>query len=413
MKMKETWGFGRIAGIAVGAHWSVLVLVVLLIDGLAAVVLPELSPGHGSVTYWLTGTAVAGLMVVSLLLHELTHALVARRSGLPADKIVLWIFGGVTELGAEPKTARSAFWIALSGPLTSLALGIAWAAAAATFDTSGASALLVASALWLAVMNLLLGLFNLLPGAPLDGGRVVRAVVWWRSGDPDRAQVAAARSGRIVGALLTLIGLAEMFAGNLTGFWLIAIGYLIVTSANAEARAAQLHLDLGATTVAEVMSPPQPAGYLLTSVQSFVDGTISRYGRLSYPVVDLDGRPTGTVSVQRLARVPAASRPSVLLKDIQTPLTRVPVARPDDLFADLVLRMPPGADQLALVIDEAHHLVGVVTPYEAARTAQLSGLLPVRNLDPAPDTLDSLKAKSAGEDEPHWHVTSHVPPAPS
>jgi Zn-dependent protease len=383
--MKETVRFGRIAGIAVGAHWSVLVLVVLIVDGLAAVVLPDLSPGHRPATYWLTGTAVALLMVCSLLLHELTHALVAVRSGLPVDKIVLWMFGGVSVLGAEPKTPRSAFWIALSGPLTSLGLGVVSAGAAAAFDQSEASPLLVASASWLAVMNVFLGLFNLLPGVPLDGGRVIRAVLWWRSGDRDRAQISAAKSGRIVGALLALVGLAEMFAGQLTGLWLIAIGYLIVTAANAEARTAQLHLGLGTTKVADVMSPPEPTGYVLTTVQNFIDATVIRSGRLCYPVVDLDGRPTGTVSVHRLAGVPAATRTSVLLKDVQTPIARVPVTPPDELLADLLLRMPPGIDQPALVVDDGLRLVGIVTPYDAARVTQLSGLFPVGRVVPAAD----------------------------
>jgi Zn-dependent protease len=358
----------------VGAHWSVLVLVVLVTDLLGAVVLPVLAPGHAPAAYWLTAAVTALLIVSSLLLHELAHSLVAHRYGLPVQRITLWMMGGVSLLGGEPATPRAAFWIALSGPLTSLGLGVLSGGAAIVLEASGGPDLVVMSVLWLAVMNVFLGVFNLLPGLPLDGGRVLRALLWWRSGDRDRAEITAAKAGHVVGIALGLVGLVELASGQFNGLWLIAIGYVIVISAAAERQAAQVHSVLGTTTVAAVMMPVEVTGYASMSVERFVSTVAPQTRQIVFPVVDLDGRPTGAVSLGRLGRVTPALRASTLLKDVQTPLKNVPVTRPTDLLADLIIKLPPGLDRLALVVEDDHRLVGVVSACDAVRALQLASL---------------------------------------
>ncbi|MGH3462270.1 MAG: site-2 protease family protein [Kribbellaceae bacterium] len=367
--MQETISFGRVLGIPVGAHWSVLVMVIMIADSLAMAVLPALVPGHGPAEYWATAALAAAFFVGALLAHELAHSLTARRFGLPVRRITLWMLGGLSLLGGEPKTPRAAFLIAVSGPATSLGLALFAGGGAVVLQAVGAPALVVASALWLAVMNAALGLFNLLPGIPLDGGRVLGAIVWHRYGDPDRAAVAACAAGRVVGLGIGAVGLVELVAGDVSGLWLVMLGYVIVFAADTEGRATQLRQALGSTTVAEAMSAPGATGYASMPVERFGAEVASRSGRLAFPVVDLDGRPTGVVTLAALAKVPEARRGSTVLADVQVPLSRVPVAAPGDLLAELVARMPAGIETLALVIDGGR-LVGTVAGYDAALVVQ-------------------------------------------
>ncbi|MEI8406611.1 MULTISPECIES: site-2 protease family protein [unclassified Kribbella] len=381
--MRQTIRFGRIAGVEVGANWSLILLIVLVANGLAAVVLPELTPGHAAAAYWTAGVVCALLIAGSVLLHELAHSIVALRAGLPVQRITLWMLGGVSLLGGEPATPRAAFWIAASGPLTSLALGAGSGAGALLLDAAGTPQLIVMSAWWLGTMNVFLGLFNLLPGNPLDGGRILRAVLWWRSGNPDRAEITAAKAGRVLGYLIAALGFAQWLDGQLAGLWLLLIGFVIITSVTAESAAARMRIALGTTTVADVMSPPGVTGYASMAVGRFVTEVAPRTRQVVFAVVDLDGHPTGTVSLRRLTRVPAGLRTSTRLADVQTPLKDVPVARPDELLADLVSRMTQGSDELALVLEDERRLVGVVTGYDVARTVQLATLHPVRP-EPSP-----------------------------
>src|SRR6266508_2682232 len=302
--MRETFRFGTVAGIPIGAHWSALALLLVVTNGLAGAGLPELVPGYSMGAYWLTAAVATVLLLGCVLLHELAHALLARRYGVPVERITLWALGGFSLLGGEPETPRAAFWISASGPLTSLCLGAFAGGAGLLLDAAHAPGLVTVSALWLAVMNVVLGLFNLLPGVPLDGGRVLRAALWHRYGDPDRAALAAARA------------------------------------------------------------PPGVCGYALMSVERFLTEVAPRTGQRVFAVTDFDGRPTGTISLGRLSRVPPALRASTLLIDVRVPLRRVPVAKPGDPLADLLVRMPARPDALALVVD-GERLVGVVTSYDA------------------------------------------------
>src|SRR6266545_5196877 len=364
--MRETFRVGTVAGIPIGAHWSALALLLVVTNGLAGAGLPELVPGYSMGAYWLTAAVATVLLLGCVLLHELAHALLARRYGVPVERITLWALGGFSLLGGEPETPRAAFWISASGPLTSLGLGAFAGSAGLLLDAAHAPGLVTVSALWLAVMNVVLGLFNLLPGVPLDGGRVLRAALWHRYGDPDRAALAAARAGRVVGVLIAAGGVIEVVAGDPSGMWLVAVGYFVAIVAVTEGRAARLRSRAGKAPVAAVMSPPGVCGYALMSVERFLTEVAPRTGQRVFAVTDFDGRPTGTISLGRLSRVPPALRASTLLIDVRVPLRRVPVAKPGDPLADLLVRMPARPDALALVV-EGERLVGVVTSYDAMR----------------------------------------------
>jgi Zn-dependent protease len=194
--MKQTVPLGRVAGIPVGMHWSVLVMVIMIGWLLGVQILPGTTPGQPAAVYWAVAVPCAVTFMAALLAHELAHSLVARRHGVPVTSITLWALGGISELGGEPPTARADLRIAAAGPATSLAAGLIFGGLAAAVRAGGGPGIAVAALGWLAAVNVLLAAFNLLPGAPLDGGRILRAVLWRRTGDRMRAAQSAAAAGR-------------------------------------------------------------------------------------------------------------------------------------------------------------------------------------------------------------------------
>src|SRR5689334_16481314 len=224
----------RVHGIPVSIHWSVLVILWLFTWSLASL-LPGVAPGHAATTYWIAGLCGAVILLASLLAHEGTHAIVARRNGIEVKGLKLWLLGGVARLGSEAKTPRTDFLVAAAGPATSLVLAVAFAGVAVVLRVAGADDLVVGVSWWLAGINLVLGLFNLIPGAPLDGGRILRAFLWRRYGDQMRAVVGAGRAGRFVGYELICVGLVQFWAGALVGgVWTAFIGWFLLTAARDE-----------------------------------------------------------------------------------------------------------------------------------------------------------------------------------
>jgi Zn-dependent protease len=235
--MRTSSHLGRFFGIPVGLSWSVLVIAGLLTLSLSTSLLPRSAPGATAAAYFLAATVAAVLFFGSLLAHELAHAVVARRHGLRVEGITLWLLGGVARLGSEARSAGAELRIAAVGPATSVVLAAGFAVAAFAADALLLPALVVAVAGWLALINALLGGFNLLPAAPLDGGRILAGALWAGHGDPYRARETAARAGRFVG--VGLIGFGVL--GFLTpipfgGLWTALVGWFIVSTAAAEER---------------------------------------------------------------------------------------------------------------------------------------------------------------------------------
>ena len=216
--MDQNIRLGKISGIPVGVNWSVLAIFVLIVWELAELVLPSYSPYSSAIVYWTVGVITTVLFFVSLLAHEASHSVVAKRNGIGVRRITLWLFGGVSELESEALTSGADFRIAVVGPLTSFVFAVIFALLRLMFLQFGSGNVLSSAMGWLAWMNLMLGGFNMLPGAPLDGGRVVRAYLWHRSGDRLRAATAAARSGEILGYVLVALGILEFFTGALAEF---------------------------------------------------------------------------------------------------------------------------------------------------------------------------------------------------
>ncbi|GDY29046.1 site-2 protease family protein [Gandjariella thermophila] len=373
--MKTTIPLGRFAGVAVGAHWSVLVTAALLVQLLAVVVLPRSVAGHSGAAYWATAAGGSVLFLLSLLLHELAHALVARHYGVEVPRVTLWLLGGVAQLDGDPPTPRAEGFIAGVGPVVSLAAGGVFALAAVVGGVAGWSALVVTMASWLAAVNVLLGAFNLLPGAPLDGGRVLRAALWKRYGDRDRAGVAATTVGQMLGTALLGLGLLQtVVTGQLTGLWLALVGWFLSGAAAAERSAITTRSRLHRVRVRDVMDPEPATAAGWWTVDAFLDRVAVRTRRQVFPVLDFEGRPVGVVSLAELARVPVEARASTRVLDAARPLVRAKVAAPGDELEELIRRSLPraGHDLVLVVADE--RLAGVVDAADVARAVELGAL---------------------------------------
>ncbi|HET8680822.1 MAG TPA: site-2 protease family protein, partial [Micromonosporaceae bacterium] len=284
--MKQTLRLGQVAGVPVGVHWSVLVIMVLLAQGLAMAFLPARAPGSAAWAYWVVAVAAAVLFLASLLAHELAHALVARHYRMRVERVTLWLLGGVAELSGPPPTARADLRVAAVGPLTSLAASAGFFAATVA-GTGFLPAVWVAALSWLALINILLAGFNLLPAAPLDGGRVLRAVLWQRWDDQVRAQVAAARAGRVLGGGLVALGAAQILVtGDLAGIWLALVGWFLATAADAEARTAGFTDRLTGLPVRAAMRPRPAVASAGASVHAFLTTVACRSRQWRFPVVD-------------------------------------------------------------------------------------------------------------------------------
>ena len=371
--MHATFPLGRPAGIRVGAHWSVLLIMALLAELLAQSLLPESVPGLSPVTYWVAGAAGSVVFLASLLLHELGHALVARHRGLAVDRITLWLLGGSTEMPDEPPSPGTAFAVAVAGPLASLLTGAGFLGLAVVLPVAVPPVVEV-TLVWLGWTNLVLAVFNLLPGAPLDGGRVLQAAVWKFTGDKRRAQTVAARSGSVLGLVLASAGLVEvLWFGSIAGLWLFGIGWFLGFTARAELAAGPAREVLGRIRLGEIMTPDPVTAPGWFTVQGFVEQAATGRFR-TYPVVTFDGHPVGVVSLAALARVPDTARTSTRVEDICTRPPSVAIGSPGTPLPAVLGRIGnrPGQD-LVLVVENGV-LAGVVSPGDIARTLELAVL---------------------------------------
>jgi Zn-dependent protease/CBS domain-containing protein len=363
---------GSVRGIRIEANWSVAFIFVLIAFGLATLQFPSVNPHLSALTYAVAGILTAVVFFASLLAHELAHSLVALRYGLRVEKITLWIFGGVSQLSGEVPSPSAEVWIAGVGPLTSLVLGGNLLGAAALFAGTGPARSSVPgvfeSALaYLGLTNILLAVFNVLPAAPLDGGRLLRAVVWWRTGDRVKATVWASRSGQAFGWVFIIGGLYATFATRQwTWLWFAFIGWFLIGSATAEAQQAVVTGQLRGIRVSQIMTPDPVTVPGSATVSEFLDGDLFRARHQGFPVIQDGQGTTGLVTISRIRQVPPGERDRTKLADIACPLADVATAAPDDSVADLLPRLTACADRRALVFRDGR-LAGIVSPSDIAR----------------------------------------------
>lgn len=361
---------GRIAGIDIKLQWSLLVIFLLITWSLATGGFAGVPTG-GTTAAWAAAVVATALFFAALLAHELGHAILARRKGLEVEGITLWIFGGVSSLKGEARDPNDEFRIAVIGPLVSLAAAAAFGVLALGLSMLGAPTLVVAVPQWLAVVNAILALFNLLPAFPLDGGRVLRAWLWKRRGDRASATRTAAAVGRLFGYALVGLGLFLFMAGAaINGLWLVVLGWFLFGAARAEESHLLLSAALRNVRVHHVMSAHPTVVPADMSVQDYVAHAMdSRF--TSFPVVDATGAVIGLVTMRRVKSALARGEARATVAQVAAPMDQVPVLAPEDTATTLLERLQTATDGRALVFDHGA-LVGIVSPTDLQRMLDLA-----------------------------------------
>jgi Zn-dependent protease len=359
----------RIAGIRVSADWSVLVIGALLAWGVAGTV-PTSVPGTPVWLAWIVGAIAALLLIASLTAHELGHALLARRRGIAVEGIRLWLFGGVAQMSSDWMTGRTEMLVAAIGPAITLVLAGLFVGSSWLLVQVGAPPLVVVVAVWLAAVNVLLLVFNLIPAFPLDGGRILRGFLWTRTNNRMAATVAAARAGRFFAVVLIGVGVLDFFFVNpVNGLWLMLIGWFLDTAARGEAHGEQARHALEGVLVGDVMSKNPVIVPSWITVELLVDQYVMGHEFTSFPTHSIDGRIDGLVTMRGIKQIPAQQRSKRRAIDIAIPADRVPTARQDERITDLLKRMGTASDGRAMVYDGGT-LVGIVSPSDIARLFQ-------------------------------------------
>jgi Zn-dependent protease/CBS domain-containing protein len=362
--MAPTIRLGSIFGIEIGANWSLLFVFALIAWTLATGVLPADVPHQVASAYWLAGAVGAIVFYGCLLAHELSHALVARRSGVKVAGITLWLFGGVSRLEGEPKSAGAEALIAGVGPLTSFA--IAAIALGLSFATT-TSALVSDLFSWLAFVNAALGVFNLVPAFPLDGGRLLSSIFWWRQGSRRQGVHSAVRIGRLIAYLMIGLGALQLFTGNvIQGIWVAFIGWFLLSAGSSEEAGSNVKAALKSIPVSEAMTSPVVTIPDWITIDQFLESVAPSHHFTTYPVHDPSGKLTGVVRLSDLVKVGGAQRSDHRLSSVARPISEVPTTRPDEDLSALIERTGTALENRVLVFDKGD-LVGILSPVDIAR----------------------------------------------
>jgi len=347
---------GRVMGIPIGLDYSWFLIFGLLTWSLAVSYYPAEFRQWSPVMYWATGAATAILLFASVLLHELGHSLVALRYKIPVRSINLFIFGGVAQIGAEPPSAAAELAIAVAGPAVSLALAaIFWAAKPVVAGIQPLWGMFK----YLAYINFMLVVFNLIPGYPLDGGRVFRAVVWAATRSMSRATLIAANVGRFFGFLFIFYGVWQAFAGNLGGLWIAFIGWFLESAASTQAQQVTFQGMLSGHEVSQAMSPRCIAVPADLTLQQVVDQHILGGGRRCF-LVNRGETTVGLMTLHRIREVPRAQWPTTSTAQVMLPLEKLKLLAPDtELWAALQEMDRDGVNQLPVV--SGGKVVGMLT----------------------------------------------------
>lgn len=375
--MREHVRLGRIAGVSVGINWSVLAIFLLITFGLAAGRFPLLFPDLDPIAYIAAGLAAGVVFFLSLLAHELSHAIVAQRNGVGIEGITLWLFGGVARMEGEASDPGAELRIAGVGPLVSLLLSGAFFALAAGLGALGSTGLVRDVFVWLGAINLALAVFNLVPAAPLDGGRILRSILWRWRGDRTSASITASRAGRVFGWLLVALGFVQLVTTGFGGIWLMLIGWFLATAASAEERYATASAALSEVRASDVMSRDPTTVPATTPVDEFVERYVFPNRYSTFPVTDDGGRVVGLVTLKRVKQVPVDRRGTTAVGDVACALEDVPVVQPDDLLSDLLPQMSGCSDGRTLVMEDGR-LVGLVSPTDVMRRLEVDQLRGLR-----------------------------------
>lgn len=365
--MRAQIRLGRIFGVEIGLHYSWLIIALLITLSLAGHFRVH-NPEWGDALSWGLAIITALLFFAAIVAHELAHAVVAKSRGLPVRSITLFALGGVAQIEKEAEDAKTEFWIGIVGPITSLVIGViclGLALALGWTPPEFPKAPLPAMLMWLGYINMMLAVFNMIPGFPLDGGRVLRAIIWWIGGDGKRATTIAARIGQIIAFGFIVLGLLQFFRGEgLGGLWIAFIGWFLLSASRESYAQVAINEHLRGVRVADVMSRDYPTVDGYSNVQTFVEEHLGRTGRRCFVVI-LNGHAEGMITPNEVSRIERNRWPYTTVADVMRPLDQArtvaldaPVTEALELMAREDLnQLPIVADgELAGFISRAHVL---------------------------------------------------------
>lgn len=360
---------GRLFGIEIAIHPSWFIILALFAYTLANGFFPQSYPEWSTSTAWTIAVIATLLLFVSVLAHELGHSLVARAQGIPVKNITLFLLGGVASIEKEAASPGREALMAGAGPLVSVAIG---GSALVLTNVLPGPEYLTAILLYLGIANLSLAVFNLLPGFPLDGGRVLRALLWWRSGDFTRATMKATKVGQVFGFVFIALGAVQIFAGGgLGGIWIAFIGWILIQAARASASHAELEHTLAGVTTASIMTRPSEWLSPYVTVSHAAEDHFVDYETRCLPVHPEreDQSYDGLICGADVAKLPRAEWGKDRVRDVMVPAASVPAVSPATPAEEaLRLLMKDEVDRLA-VVDDRGQLVGFVDDASIARYA--------------------------------------------
>lgn len=365
----------RVRGVPVKIGWSWLVIFVLIFWSLATALFPSTYPDLSGVTYLLMAVAATVLFFVSILVHELSHTLQSLREGVHVREITLWLFGGVSQADEPLPGPGAEFRVVFAGPLASAALAVLFLAMALPARAVGVSDAWVGVPEYLARINGLLLAFNLVPALPLDGGRLLHALLWWRSGDSATATIYAATAGRVFGAVLVAIGLVSMFVGaDVSGLWFVVLGWFLLQAVRQEVLAARVTQAFTGLRVRDLMATSLVTVDASQTLEDFADFLARGPSHPAYPVLDRE-RFVGLLLLKRAGAVPAADRPTVTVADVMLAEALVPTVHADDLVAEAaqVLSREPGR-AIVREGDGGQAVVGLLSTSDLSRAVDMAGV---------------------------------------
>lgn len=364
--IQGAWKIGTIMGIPIRVHFTWFIVFGLITWSLSTFYFPKAAPDLPAVSYWIKGALAALLLFVSVAFHELAHSIVARKYKLSIESITLFIFGGVAQMKGEPPHPRAEFRIAIAGPISSFLLSALFFLL--YMNTVGGARALFS---YLAQINLILGVFNLIPGFPMDGGRVLRSAIWSKTKNFFYATQKASSIGRKIALFFIFFGIFSLFTRMSGGLWLMLIGWFLYTAAQASYQQSTLQENLSGIKVKDIMVRDIVSLSPQISIDEAVNTYFLKYGYGGFPVID-GGKFLGIVTLKEIKEVPRENWSRVKVSDAFVPHnTRWEVAPEEDIMKALELMITEDKGRIAVTKEEG--IIGLITRNGIARYVQIKG----------------------------------------
>lgn len=369
--MKAHIKLGRIFGVAIGLHYSWIIIALLVTLSLRAQFGID-QPAWQASTTWIVAIITGLLFFVSILLHELSHAAVAKLRGIPVRGITLFALGGVAQIEKDAADAKSEFWMGIIGPITSVVIGVVCLALAlllgwnVSTESNSPPAVMF---MWLGYINIALGIFNMIPGFPLDGGRVLRAVVWWVTGDSHRSTRIAARVGQFIAVGFIMLGIFRFFSGaGFGGLWIAFIGWFLLEAARASGAQVEITERLTGVRVGDVMAQQFETVDANSNLQTFVQEHLLPTGHRCFVVVQ-QGTPAGIITPHEVKTVDRARWPYKTVGDVMRPLDSLQTISAERPLAE-ALEMMGKEDVNQMPVVQHGKLMGILSRAHILRVLQ-------------------------------------------